>query len=224
MVEPAERKEVVDEVLSKGRHSECRVCELLGISRSAYTYESQREAKDNELKEQLLKQAECHPRYGYLMLHGVLKNMGLVVNKKRTYRLYTQAGLQLRVKKRKKLNRLRCVQPPPTAVNQRWSMDFVHDQLSNGRRFRSLNIVDNFSRECVGQVVDISIGGERVADFLSQLIKSRGKPNSIVCDNGPEFTCSAMFRWQRDTKVKLASLVRLYRTWQANTECFCREF
>jgi putative transposase len=103
------------------------------------------------------------------MLHCLLKGEGLVVNKKHTYRLYTELKLQVRTKKRKKLTRDRQPLCSPIAVNVRWSMDFVSDQLSNGRRFRTLNIVDDFSREMVGQLVGYSITGQQVARFLDQL-------------------------------------------------------
>ena len=92
----------------------------------------------------------------------------------------------------------------PTAPNQRWSMDFVSDQLSNGRRFRVLNVMDDYSREMVGQLIDVSISGCQVARFLTRLIEQRAKPGQIVCDNGPEFTCKAMFFWQKHRCVKLA--------------------
>ena len=107
------------------------------------------------------------------MLHRLLKNEGLVVNKKRTYRLYTQARLQLRTKKRKKLSCLCRVLTVPTAINERWAIDFIHDQLSKGRRFRILNITDDYSRECIGQLVGTSMSGERVAQYLLQLIQCR---------------------------------------------------
>ena len=103
-----------------------------------------------------------------MLLHNLLKQEGLVVNKKRTYRLYTEENLQVRTKKRKKLTRPRLVMDRPTQANQRWSMDFVADQLSNGRRFRVLNIVDDYSREMIGQLVAFSITGDQVARFLSQ--------------------------------------------------------
>lgn len=91
----------------------------------------------------------------------------------------------------------------PTAPNQRWSMDFVSDQLSNGRRFRVLNVVDDFSREMVGQLISVSISGQQVARFLSQLLEERSAPETIVCDNGTEFTSKAMFFWSKQTHVKL---------------------
>lgn len=112
---------------------------------------------------------EQYPRYGCLMLHGLLKGEGLVTNEKQTYRLYTELGMQIRTKRRKMLVRPRISMVIPTQVNDRWPLDFVHDQLSNGRRFRVLNVVDYYSRVCVGQLVDISISGQRLARFLDQL-------------------------------------------------------
>ena len=91
----------------------------------------------------------------------------------------------------------------PTGLNQRWSFDFVSDQLADGRRFRILNIIDDYSRECVGQVVDTSISGLRVSRYLDQLKNTRGLPHVIVSDNGTEFTSKAMFFWSQRTQVKL---------------------
>ena len=112
--------------------------------------------------------------------------------------------MQVRTKKRKKLVRPRIGMDTPTTVNQRWSMDFVSDQLANGRHFRVLNIVDDFSCEVVGQLVSVSISGQQVARFLSQVIEARDKPDSIVCDNGTEFTSKAMFFWSQTEGVRLS--------------------
>lgn len=127
------------------------------------------------------------------MLHGLLRGEGMIKNRKHTYRRYTEEGLQVRTKKRKKLTRSLQSMEEPTAVNQRWSMDFVSDQHSNGRHFRVLNVVDDSSREMFGQLVSVSISGRYVARSLSLLIEQRGKPNKVICDNGTEFTSKAMF-------------------------------
>jgi len=166
-------------------------------------YRSIREARDSELVARLKALGEQYPRYGYLMLHGFLKAEGLVVNRKRTYRLYSGLGMRVRTKKRKKLTRPRIPLPAATAPNERWSMDFVHDQLANGRRFRILNIVDDYSRVCVGQLVDFSISGHRAARFLDHLGQTRGLPKTIVLDNGPEMTSKAMFFWSQGSGVRL---------------------
>jgi len=112
----------------------------------------------------------------------MLKREGLVINHKRTYRVYIEEGLQVRTKKRKKLVRPRVQRMLPSKASERWSLDFVSDQLASGRRFRVLNIVDDFTREYVGQLVDTSISGARLARFLSEI----GRPlrKTIVLDNG----------------------------------------
>ena len=111
--------------------------------------------------------------------------------------------MQVRTKRRKKLARPRIPMAVPTQLNERWSLDFVHDQLTHGRRIRILNIVDDYSRTCVGQLVDTSISGLRVARCLDELANSRGLPASIVMDNGPELTSKAMFFCSQRAAVKL---------------------
>lgn len=103
-------------------------------------------------------------------------------------------------------------------------MDFVHDQLACGRRFRVLNVVDNYSRECVGQLAAFSISGQRVARFLDDLLKQRGKPRSITCDNGTEFTSKALFFWSKDEKVKLNFIQPGKPTQNAFVESFNGKF
>ena len=115
------------------------------------------------------KLGEKYLRYGYLMLHELLRREGLVVNRKRTYRIYADPGMQVRTKRRKKLVRPRVPLEMPKVANERWSMDFVHDQLADGRRIRILNIVDDYSRVCVGQLVDLFISGSRMVRVLDQL-------------------------------------------------------
>ena len=202
MVTPAARKRVASRMIEYHRLSERSACRLVGVSRTAFRYQSV-EKKESRLRDRLRELAAQYPRYGYLMLHGLLKAEGLVINRKRTYRLYTEERLQVRTKKRKKLQRPRLPIIVPAGINERWSMDFVSDQLSWGRRFRILNIVDDFSREMVGQLVCVSISGARVARFITELGETRQLPKSIVCDNGTEFTSKAMFFWSKESQVKL---------------------
>jgi len=110
----------------------------------------------------------------------------------------------------------------PDSVNQRWSMDFVSDQLANGRRFRVLNVVDDYSRECVLQIVDFSISGERLTHEFDQL--QRQLPKTIVCDNGPEFTSKAMFLWSKQVGVKLHFIQPGKPTQNAFVESFNGKF
>lgn len=112
--------------------------------------------------------------------------------------------------------------PVPDGINERWSMDFVSDQLANGRRFRVLNIVDDYSRECVHQIVDCSISGHRLALELDKL--GRRLPKTLVCDNGPEFTSKAMFFWSRRTGVKLHFIQPGKPTQNAFVESFNGKF
>lgn len=199
---PAAKKDVATHMIRIFHLSERTACKLAGLSRTAYRYRA-KPAADDALRARLKVLAVEQSGYRYLLLHGILKSEGLVVNKKHTYRLYTEEGLQVRTQKRKKLQRPRQPMEVPTRVNQRWSMDFVSDQLSNGRRFRVLNVVDDFSREMVGQLVSVSITGAQVARFLDQLFERRNKPRRIICDNGTEFTSKAMFFWSRETGVTL---------------------
>jgi putative transposase len=134
----------------------------------------------------------------------MLRREGLVTNRKRTWRLYVEQGLQVRTKKRRKLPRRdRVPVQVPERPMQRWSMDFVGDQLADYRRFRVLNIVDDHSRICPDQIVDVSISGARIARFLDDLALRLGLPEEIVLDNGPEGTSRAMFDWSERTGVRL---------------------
>jgi putative transposase len=223
VVTPAAKMDVVAHMVSQHDLSERQACRLIGISRTGYRY-TRVTKNDKALLGRLLELAVLYPRYGYLMLHGLLKGEELVVNRKRTYRIYTQENLQVRTKKRKKLIRPRVPMSVPTAVNERWSMDFVSDQLGCGRRFRILNIVDDYSREIVGQYVDTSISGHQVARFLDQLAETRSLPKRIVCDNGTEYTSKAMFFWSEETNVKLHFIQPGKPTQNAFVESFNGKF
>lgn len=203
MVKPAGKKQIAAHLIKAFRLSERAACQLVGLSRTAYRYKPKKRT-DEQLRTRLKQLACQYSRYGYLLLHNLLKQEGLVTNKKRTYRVYKEENLQVRTKKRKKLQRPRLVMETPSRVNERWSMDFVYDQLSNGRRFRVLNVIDDYNREIVGQLTAFSISGLQVARFLSQLKERHGLPKQIVCDNGAEFTSKAMFFWAKENNVKLA--------------------
>ena len=170
VVKPQAKRCLVQYLQQTYQFSERRACRLIKLHRGSYRYQA-KPSNDSQLKTRLNELAAKYPVYGYLLLHGLLKQEGLVVNKKRTYRLYTAAKLQVRTKHRKKLYRPKRDIALSTGRNQRWSMDFVSDQLSNGRRFRILNVVDEFSRECIGQYIDFSISGAVISRFLNQLIR-----------------------------------------------------
>ena len=183
--------------------SERRACRIVGLWRSVAQYQP-KPSNDDALRDRLKDLAAENRRYGYKRLHALLRRDNLVVNHKRTYRLYREENLQVRTKKRKKLPRRdRVVIALPGGPMQRWSLYFMSDQLTSHRRFRLLNIVDDYSKWCPGQIVDFSIGGERLARFLDELAGRIGLPKEIVLDNGPEGTSKAMFEWSERSGVRL---------------------
>lgn len=172
-----------------------RACGLIGISRSLYAYESRR-PDDDELKKRLAELAGQKRRYGYRRLHVLLCREGWAINHKRTYRVYHEAGLMVRRRKRKRIAGVgRQEKVAATRPNQSWSMDFVSDGLVDGRRLRTLNIVDDFTKECLAIEVDTSLPGRRVAAILERLAESRGLPRSVTVDNGPEFAGKVLDEW-----------------------------
>ena len=203
MVTAAGRRRVVTHVREAAGLSERRACRFLGVSRSTVQYRSVR-PDDRELRKRLKELAEERRRWGYRRLHVLLEREGHELNHKRLYRLYREEGLQVRRRRRRKRAiRPRRVMEVPAAANERWSMDFVHDQLASGRRLRCLTVVDDFTRESVVIEVDHSIPGDRVAQVLDRVGRERGFPRSIVCDNGPEFTSRALDVWAYDRGVEL---------------------
>jgi len=182
-----------------------RACGLIGISRSLFAYESKRTG-DVALTERMKEMAALKRRYGYRRIHILLRRVGWQTNHKRVWRLYSQAGLSVRKRRRKRIAPAeRVVRPVATAPNQSWSMDFVSDGLAYGRRFRCLNIVDDYTRECLAIEVDTSLPGLRVAQVLQRLAELRGLPKSITVDNGPEFAGRALDAWAYQVGVKLGA-------------------
>ena len=134
----------------------------------------------------------------------MLRREGWAVNAKRVYRLYREEGLQVRTAKRKKRgSHTRGALPAPVRANQRWSMDFVSDRFSDGRWFRILTVVDQYTRECLCAYADRSQTGEKVVEQMKRLMKLRGLPESITTDNGSEFAGQAMDAWAHQAGVKL---------------------
>lgn len=202
MVAPALRRRAAGHLVKTHGISERRASRVMQI-RFVARYRSIARREDGPIEVRLRALALQYPRYGYLMLHHLMSAEGLVANRKRTYRIYTALGLQVRTKRRRKITRPRISIPVPDGPNQRWLVDFVSDQLSNGRRFRILNLVDDYSRECVGQITDFSISGERLARFLDEVAGRRSLPQTLVCDNGSELTSKAMFFWSRRARTRL---------------------
>jgi putative transposase len=169
---------------------------------SSYRYRSRRLA-DGPLRERLRALAVIRRRFGYRRLGWLLEREGLKVNLKKVYRLYREEGLA--VKRRRGRRRAIGTRAPivvPRAPNQRWSLDFVSDQLANGRRFRILVVIDDFNSECLAAIPDFSLSGLRVIRELERLIALFGKPAMIVSDNGTELTSNAVLRWAADQGIE----------------------
>jgi putative transposase len=193
----------MNEVLSRFGLSARRFCRLTGWNRSSLQYRPEGR-DDGVLRERLRYWASLKPRWGAPILHDVLKAEGLVINHKRTERLYREEGLSLRRKRRRKLPAVaRVALSVPQGPNERWSMDFIHDQLATGRRFRCLTLVDDFTRQCLAIHVDTSIGGTSVVAVLQRLALSGRLPKAITVDNGPEFTGKALHLWAQRSGVAL---------------------
>ncbi len=159
---------------------------------------------EGELREQLATLAKNNLGLGYRMLYGMLRLQGWVVNHKKIYRLYRDQGLQLRRKGKKRLkSEGRGLPQPAACANEEWALDFVHDALSDGRSFRTLNMIDAFTRECLSMETDTSLGSERVVRVLNQQIQLRGVPQRLRIDNGPEFRAKPLDLWAKKNNVTL---------------------
>jgi len=203
MVTPGARRAAARYLQDKYGISERRACTTTGFHRSVVRYQATR-PDDWGLRQHLRELAAIYPRYGYLRLGDRLRRKGEHHNHKKIYRVYCEEGLQVRKRKKKRArSQPRRPLQTPTMLNERWSMDFVSDYLQDGRRFRILNVLDDFSSESVGIEVGISIPGERVARFLDYIALERGYPKSIVVDNGPEFTSKALDVWAYERGVEL---------------------
>jgi putative transposase len=203
VVTPAARRQAARYVQVTHKLSERRAGRLFGLSNSSLRYQS-RKPDDATIRQRLKGLAASRPRFGYRRLGVLLEREGMTVNHKRLHRLYREEGLVLRRRRRQRAASVtRAPLSSPTRVGQRFSMDFVSDSLATGRSFRALNIVDDYTRECLAIEVDTSLPGERVVRVLDRLIEGGKKPEVIVVDNGPEFTSKVLDAWATRNKVQL---------------------
>ena len=203
MVKPAARRKAARHLRAEYDISGRRAARLLRLHRSTMDY---RPAPDRcgPLRERLRELATEYPRYGYRMLTDKLRLEGRRANHKRVYRIYREENLQLPKRRRKRIRSAKRVPlAPAIRLNERWSMDFMLDMLADGRRFRVLTVMDEFSRECLAIDAAVSIPGVRVARVLDAIASQRGYPRVIVSDNGPEFTGRAMDQWASQHGVLL---------------------
>jgi len=191
-------------LITEHQASEWRACRVAGMSRSGYRYKA-RKPDDADIRQQLLMIAERKPRWGYKKMYAYLKNQGYSWNHKRIHRIYRELGLNIRIKPRKRLP-TREAKPlfQPEAANISWSLDFMSDSLSNGRAFRTLNVMDDFNREALWIEADTSLPARRVIRTLDMLAAWRGYPQQIRVDNGPELISKELAEWAERHQVVLA--------------------
>jgi putative transposase len=180
-------------------------CQIFGVSQRCYHYERKNDLENDHIARWLIRLTDNNRTWGFGLCYLHLRNQkGFKWNHKRVYRIYKQLELNLRIKPRKRLVR----EKPealvvPMAPNQVWSMDFMHDQMQDGRSFRLFNVIDDFNREALGMEVDLSLPAQRVIRVLQQIIEWRGKPAVIRCDNGPENISHALRQWANDWGIAL---------------------
>lgn len=192
MVGPKAKRIVVLKVLERFQISKTYACRVLGLNRSTLDYRK-RVKDEGAIRTRMTELCERHRRFGCPRIHHYLRKEKLVINYKRTERIYQDMGLQLKNrKKKKKSNVIRMPLPKASIENQIWSMDFIHDRLENGRKLKILNVVDDYTKICVGQIIADSITGEDLIQFFSCL---KTLPFWIRCDNGPEFWSNSFQRW-----------------------------
>nr|BFD66636.1 IS3 family transposase [Bdellovibrio sp. HAGR004] len=192
MVGPKAKRTAATIVVDQFKVSKARACRVLGLNRSTLDYECTQQ-DDSALRERMLELAAKHRRYGSPRLHWFLRKEGLVKNHKRTERIYGLLGLQLKNRKKKKMGSvLRFPRPKAAAPNEVWSMDFVSDRIESGRRIRCFTLVDDFTKESPGILVEHSISGSRITRYLDSL---GVLPKRLRCDNGPEFQSKALLEW-----------------------------
>ena len=198
------RRQAVTYLIAAYHVSARRACRVLELSRSRWHYQPQRPLRDAPIRVRLKELASARPRFGYKRLHVLLRREGVVVNLKRVYRLYREEHLLVRprrYRKRVALPRVRLA--AATQPNERWGMDFIHDSCADGRRFRCLTMVDEFTRECPRIEADTSLPAARVIGALEQLAGERGLPKSIIVDHGPEFISRALDIWAYRRGIEL---------------------
>jgi putative transposase len=202
MVTPVAKREAVAHLSQIYEVSQRRACAVIGADRTSVRYHS-RKPDDGAVRSRLRELASARRRFGYRRLHLLLGREGLHLNHKKLRRLYREERLQVRRRGgRKRALGTRAPITVPQGPNQRWSLDFVSDTLTDGRRFRILTVVDDYSRECLCLLADTSLSGTRVARELDILIAERGRPTTCVSDNGTELTSMAILRWSQETRVE----------------------
>jgi len=224
VVGPQAEREAVHVVREEVRLSERHACGLIGMHRGSWRYRP-RERDDVALRTRLRELGAQRVRFGYRRLHVLLRRAGWAVNHKRVYRLYREEGLAMRRRKRKRFRgEARVPLALPKTANEVWTMDYTHDELASGRKFRTLNLMDGYTREALAIEVDTSLPGLRVVRVLERLRGWRGTPAAIQVDNGTEFTSRVVDQWAYQQGVALHFIERGKPTQNAFIESFNGKF
>ena len=206
MVKPSQRKEMAQAAVSNKAISVRLACQIFVVSETCYRYQPKLGGENAVIADLLVRLTHNQRNWGFGLCYLYLRNVkGFQWNHKRVYRIYRELELNLRIKPKKRLVR----QKPeplsvPEAINDCWSMDFMHDQLSDSRSYRLFNVIDDFNREGLAIEVDFSLPASRVIRALDQVIEWRGKPNRIRCDNGPEYISNLLADWAKSNGIELA--------------------
>jgi putative transposase len=182
-------------------------CEVVKISESCYRYNAKRQSENEQIADLLVSLVNdpFKRRWGFGLCFAFIRNvLGYRFNHKRVYLIYCELELNLRIKPKRRIKREKPeALSVPTRQNQQWSMDFMSDTLADGRSIRTFNVVDDYRREALGIEVDLSLPSARVIRSLEQIIEWRGKPESIRCDNGPEYISEKLMKWANDKSIKI---------------------
>lgn len=205
MVRPSLRREMAQQAVTDKGMSIRHACITFDISQTCYRYRSRFSAENGRIADWLQRLAATYRNWGFGLCFLYLRNVkGYGWNHKRVYRIYRELELNLRIKPKRRLVRAK-PQPltVPQAINQVWSMDFMHDQLADGRSFRLFNVLDDFNREGLAIEVDLSLPSARVIRALEQIIQWRGYPQVIRCDNGPEYISGDLVKWAQKRRIRI---------------------
>ena len=211
-------KAAIGQMRGEYAFSERRACRLMTMAVSSYRYQTTR--SDEPLRTRLVELAREKPRFGYRRLHVLLGRSGEHVNHKRVHRVYREAGLMIRRRKRKHCVRVGQPLVARTSANQEWALDFLHDAVDCGRAIRVLSVVDAFTRECLALEVDTSFASRRVTRVLDAIVAERGQPLTIRCDNGPELTSRHFLAWCVERQIELVHIQPGKPTQNARVESF----
>ncbi|RYZ25637.1 MAG: IS3 family transposase [Chitinophagaceae bacterium] len=222
-MKPCDKKRIITELRGERPGDISKACRLLRTSRSAVVYKSQKD--DKALMEELEKLAKDHPREGFWKCYARIRNRGIVVNHKPLHRVYKKMGLPLRRKVKKRLpQRVKEPLAVPEGFTQTWSIDFMSDVLSNGTKFRSFNVIDDFNREVLFIETDYSLKSSRVIWVLRHLVNCYGKPRKIRMDNGPEFVATLARGWSEANEIEFGYIQPGKPTQNAYIERFNKSY